>query len=186
MCGRYIFASEENEFIRRLIAKAEKSMKPEVFEEISLFDVFPGQKAIVMTASAKPDHTSFTVMIWGFAGRNSQMIINARSETAFQSSFFAGCLPCAIPASAYYEWTPQKHKYSFRIDEPFFLGGLCRVENNELHFVILTEEAASPQNEIHHRQPLLFTAKDAKAWTASAQPTLMIKNSVQKRIIEKA
>lgn len=186
MCGRYIFANDENEFILRLIRKAEASMKPEQFEKLSLFDVYPSQNALVMTWNPSGSTMHISSMKWGYEGRNGQLVINARSETAFSSSFFAGSVPCAVPASSYYEWTETRQKYIFRIDEPFFLAGLCRREQDGYHFVILTEEAAFPQNEIHDRQPVLLTLQNAKTWTASQQPTQLLHLSVPNRIIEKA
>ena len=182
MCGRYIFSNEENEFAGKIIAGAKKSLNKEIFEKISLFDVFPSDQALVVTANKNSGQLHVSPMKWGYRGRNGRIIINARSETAFQdNSFFSGSVPCAVPCSGYYEWSSDKQKYTFDIDEPFFLGGLCRFENNELYFVILTEEASFPQNEIHDRQPVLFTYKNIKAWTECSQPALLLKYSVKRR-----
>ena len=102
--------------------------------------------------------------------------------------FFAGSIPCVLPASCYYEWSKETHaRYAFRTaDECMYLGGLARQFADGWHFVILTEEAKGEARTIHDRQPLVFTYEDAKKWCASLHPTSLLENSIQYRSIVKA
>jgi putative SOS response-associated peptidase YedK len=185
MCGRYIFYDEKNQQLKEMIAAAREKMSPKEFAEISLFEVFPGQKAFAAVYDPAKQRSVIRTMQWGYSYAE-RPVINARSETCFSSSFFAGSLPCAIPASSYFEWTKTHQKYEFRTKhETIYLGALAHMENGAWHFVILTEEAKNAQAEIHPRQPLVFTYEDAKKWCASKHPTSMYANSIQERIQNK-
>lgn len=163
---------------------AEKNMKPEEFEKISLFDVHPGESAFAGYWNEEKQSTRITIMQWGFKMQN-KLVINARSETCFESSFFKDALPCVLPADSYYEWSKKPHrKYTFLTSsKPMYLAGICHKEDGRLHFVILTEEAGSPQREIHDRQPVIFNYEDAKKWCASKHPTSLLHNSIPERTI---
>lgn len=188
MCGRYRFFDEKNPKLKEIIEAARKQLPPEKFEEISLFEVFPGQKCFAGYWNAQKHAVRTTIMKWGYPSVNGRTVINARSETCFDSRFFAGSHPCAIPASSYFEWSVKpKRKYEFTAEEqPVYLGGIFHKEEDGYHFVILTEQAGSPQNEIHDRQPLLFTYENARKWCASQHPASLRSLSVSKRIILQA
>ncbi len=187
MCGRYVFNNGESDQLAELIAMAKKKLPREVFEKISLFEVYPGCSSFAGVYDPAKRKTLTKVMKWGLPSRQNKLIINARSETCFSSKFFAGCIPCALPATSYFEWSPDKERYMFRTDdEVFYLAALCRRENNEMRFVILTEEANETCAAIHHRQPVIFTYEKAKAWCTSGTPALLLKDSVQNRYFTKA
>ena len=182
MCGRYVFYDENNQQLKKIIASAKEKLPEKEFNEISLFEVFPGQKALAAVYDAKRAQVRIKVMKWGFV-QGTRSVINARSETCFTSPFFTGSVPCVIPASSYFEWTKTHQKYEFRCqDETIYLGGLAHQENEEWHFVILTEDASGKQADIHFRQPLVFNYEDAKKWCASQHPTSMYASSIQERI----
>ncbi|MEE3487038.1 MAG: SOS response-associated peptidase family protein [Bulleidia sp.] len=177
MCGRYLFFDEKNEALRDLIDAAREKMQKEDFEQISLFEVFPGQRAFAI-ASAK-EKMKLVPMLWGYQGKS--LVINARSETAFSSPFFAGSGRCVIPCSGYYEWSKQKRKYYFSVDGTAYLGALYRREADGYHFVILTEDACKPMNTIHPRMPVLFTKQDAVKWCRNSNEKEMLCASLRKR-----
>ena len=184
MCGRYVFFDEKNPKLREMIDTARKKLPEQEFEKISLFEVFPSQYCFAGYWNSSRKEVRTTIMKWGYTGFHGNTVINARSETCFESSFFAGSFPCAIPATGYYEWSVNpRRKYEFTIEEqPFYLGGIFHMENKEPHFVILTEEAGEPQRQIHSRQPLLFTYENAKKWCAAKHPASLRCLSVSKRM----
>ena len=186
MCGRYLFLTERNQKLKELAELARKQLPPDVYSKISLFEVTPGSFSFAGIYDPSKKKTVTRVMKWGFHLKN-KLIINARSETCFSSPFFADSVPCVLMASSYFEWSADKVRYEFRTDdETFYLAGLCRKEENEVHFVILTEEANDITSEVHHRQPVIFTYEKAKAWCASGTPALLLKDSVQNRYYSKA
>ena len=187
MCGRYVFYDEMNQRVQRLIETARSRYTEQEFETISLTEVFPGSRAFAGIFIPSAGQFVTRVMRWGYPAAK-KTVINARSETAFSSPFFAGSIPCVLPASYYYEWSKEPRiRYAFRIaDACMYLGGIARQIDGEWHFVILTEEAQGEQREIHTRQPLVFTYENAKKWCASQHPTSLYPCSVQKRFTDKA
>lgn len=185
MCGRYIFYDGKTIRLQKLIELAQKQMDQSVFNTVTLGEVYPSCRAFAGVFHPDNKLVITTTMVWGFTGTSGKQVINARSETASSSPFFAGSRTCVLPATSYFEWSADRKRYQFAsAEEPFYLGGLCRRENNDLHFVILTENAAGDFAYIHPRQPVIFTYEDAKRWCASMHSTPdMIGNSVQKRIL---
>lgn len=152
-------------------------MKNEDFEQISLFEVFPGQRAFTVVSDR--EKMKLVPMLWGYTGKS--LVINARSETAFSNSFFAESGRCVIPCSGYYEWSKQKKKYYFSVDGTAYLGALYRREADGYHFVILTEDACAPMHTVHPRMPVLFTREDAVKWCRNASEKEMLRASLRKR-----
>ncbi len=187
MCGRYIFYDEENKRLQALIEKAKDRLPYDRFSTVSLYEVYPSQNAFGAVYIPQKKEVESIVMKWGYPGYHGNIVINARSETAFTSSFFRDSRPCVLPATGYYEWSKDKDRYCFFIEEkPFYLGGICRRIGREICFVILTEPAAAHQLGIHDRQPVLFGYEDAKKWCASLHPTSLLENSIQYRSFVKA
>ncbi|MDD6559776.1 MAG: SOS response-associated peptidase family protein [Lactimicrobium massiliense] len=184
MCGRYQFYDNKSISIRHLIEIARQKMPPAEFEQLSLFEVFPGQKVLIGAFDQKAQRFGSCIMKWGYV-RGNGMVINARSETFLYSPFFADSFPCAIQCSGYYEWSKQpRRKYYFTSKtEPVYLAGICHQEADGLHFVILTEDARNAQKEIHDRQPIMLDQEKAKAWCKDiTMPLSQI--SLQDRIIQ--
>lgn len=100
MCGRFFL---DNETISRVMEMTGKKGWPG--ENISTGDVSPSQKALVI--SGKGMNLTPEMMRWGFKSyRSSQLLINARAETALQKPAFCDSLQrrrCVIPARHYYE-----------------------------------------------------------------------------------
>ena len=187
MCGRYLFLSEKNERLKALAEAAKERLPKETYEKLSLFEVYPGSLSLAGVYDPVKHKTVSRPMVWGLSSYDKKLIINARSETCFTSKFFADCKPCAMAASAYYEWSANKTRYAFTTDEEtFYLAGLWRYENGQMRFVILTEAANEETFRIHHRQPVIFTYEKAKAWCASDTPSLLLKDSVAERYFSKA
>ncbi|NLH62851.1 MAG: SOS response-associated peptidase [Erysipelotrichaceae bacterium] len=185
MCGRYMFYDQKNAHLKAMIDQAKEQFSEKAFAEISLFEVFPGQKAFAGIYDREKKALRIKVMQWGLPMKD-KLVINARCESLMQSSFFEGVSLCAIPASSYFEWTASHQKYEFSSDdETIYLAGIARYETALWHFAIVTEEAGGPQAEIHSRQPIVFSYEDAKKWCSAKDPTSMYASSIQKRISAK-
>ncbi|MCR5795982.1 MAG: SOS response-associated peptidase [Solobacterium sp.] len=183
MCGRYIFYDGLDPYIRSLMEAAEGIYDDSVFTQISFYDVMPSQLALaaVMTKSGSP---AVRTMRWGFPGFDGKLIINARSETFSEKKMFRDTHPCILPASAYYEWGPDRQRYAFTCSQkPVFMAGLCRKEEDGLHFMILTEEAPAPQSQVHDRQPVIFTKADSVLWMRTKKQTLITDKGLHSRIL---
>lgn len=185
MCGRYIFYDDECYVIQQLVEMASKKMSYDSFKKLSLYEVKPSNSALVAIYIPKENKIVYKSMIWGYPYKN-KLIINARSETCFDSVFFQNSYQAIVIASSYIEWDTQHIPYKFTLEEkPIYLAALAKYINKELHFVILTEEATNDQASIHSRQPLLFTKEQAKKWCTSSTPTSMFSYSLQDRIISR-
>ncbi len=183
MCGKYRALDETNDEMREIAEKLKARITPSEFEKISLFDVVPSSRSIAVWNNPSSNRCVYTVMVWGYPGARGRLVINARSETVFSSWFFRDSLPCVLPASFYYETDRNTGKrWSFYTDEKtVYLAGICRITEEGIRFVILTEEAGEPQNKIHERQPVMFDYEHAKKWCASKDPSTLLKYSIQKR-----
>ena len=164
MCGRYQFSDGENNEIFDLIARVKDAFPAKAFQSISFGEVFPGSTALAFIYVPASEKIRALGMKWGFGG--TRLVINARSETCFERPFFRDAKPCVLPASGYYEWSrnPRVKYYFTGPEKTMYLCGLFRRENNELRFVILTQDADEPQNLIHTRQPVLIPRADVLAW----------------------
>lgn len=164
MCGRYYLApddgSEELENIRRYI---ESRYGEDEAALLQSGEIFPSMRVpVVLTAAggyiAEP-------MTWGFPSfRGKQLLINARSETAGEKPTFREAMEhgrCIIPTSGFYEWSHDEagravDKYLIQIPEAkvLYLAGLYRRFDDELRFVILTQDSNAAMAAIHHRMPV--------------------------------
>ncbi len=102
----------------------------------------------------------------------TQKIHNAKLETVGDKPTFKKAFlfqRCLIPVDGFYEWKQAgkiKQPYWFHQEgqEIFFLAGLYFVEEGELRFVVLTQEAKQPVASIHHRQPVIVPPSNAQDW----------------------
>jgi len=121
MCGRYLIEDEAYADILQIlndINAAQKRINSEnltVTGEIFPTNVVPviiNDKALINTPGPEQDRNSAIVDIaavkWGFPHwKNPSVIINARSETAFEKNMFRKALRerrCVVPSSGFYEW----------------------------------------------------------------------------------
>lgn len=177
MCGRYQFSEEENSEINDLIARVREVFPSKTFESIAFGEVFPGNTALALAYDPNTNTMKALPMKWGFGER--KLVINARSETCMELPFFRDCRPCLLPASGYYEWSKNPRvKYYFTAEEKtMYLAGLFRREENELHFVILTQDAPLPQKEIHNRQPVIIPRENVMHYAMKKDRSLFERNS---------
>lgn len=179
MCGRYQFYDDKNQYIKNLLDAAKNTFNKQSFESLALKEVFPSNNALIAIKDNKTATTKFTIMKWGYPLNNS-LLINSRKEK-IDTPFYQDWNSCVIPASAYYEWSKDKRKHVFYLDDsPIFLAGLYK----DNCFSILTEDATNQQKEIHHREPVILSYEDAKKWCLTKNHNIILKKSITDRNIE--
>lgn len=152
MCGRYLFRQELNQELEAWL----ETLDEETRNDLSLHDVYPSQKTLVLAEDLKPK-----IMRWGFQKWDEKgLVINARSETVDQSSFFKDHLKarrCLIEVEGFYEWDQEKQKYLVkpRNEKHFYMAGIY-TDEPEPRFCILTTPSQGEFKELHSRFPLMI------------------------------
>lgn len=153
MCGRYLFKQNDDEELNNWI----QQLNLENPSELSLREIFPSQKTIVLTAPDSP-----AIMRWGLRKWDDKgLIINARSESVNDSPFFKEHLAkrrCLIKAEAFFEWNKDKQKNIVQgpQQKAFYMAGLYDDSTEVPTFAILTDEADGDFRKLHNRIPLFI------------------------------
>lgn len=179
MCGRYYVDDETAREIQKIISDLDKRLNP---ASIRPGEIFPTNEAAILAGDG--ERIKPYLCKWGFPNsRNKGVIINARSETAFERKMFQESLlfrRCVIPASGFFEWNKCKEKIYFTPKDSseniMYMAGLYNSFNKETRFVILTTAANSSISDIHERMPLLLSAVDLKSWILDNTSTQNILN----------
>lgn len=160
MCGRYYIDDETAREIEKLVQNIDKNIRTG--------EIFPTNQVPIL-ANNNNDIQSMLYK-WGFPNfRNKGVIINARSETAFEKPMFRKSLierRCLIPASGFFEWNSEKEKYYFtsQSEHTFYFCGLYNTFENENRFVILTTSPNNSISDIHDRMPLILPKSRYDDW----------------------
>lgn len=117
---------------------------------------------------------------------------NARIETAAEKPYFKTAWAkrhCLVPATGFYEWqtTPagkQPHYFNFS-EQMFAFAGLWEKTNvSKVTFTILTQEAAGPVSEIHHRMPVIIPPALYQDWLTGHNNTMAAQSTAFMQDIE--
>lgn len=154
MCGRYFIDKETILMIEEWLADPQ--------EEIKTGDVFPGDRALVITKNKA------RAMFWGYPFKK-RLLINARAESVRTKPTFKEAIRkrrCLIPCAHFYEWNAQKEKVSFSLKsrQPIFMAGLYESFDDGDHFTIITTDANASVSPVHHRMPLILTGRQMNLW----------------------
>lgn len=142
---------------------------------VARLNIQPGEDVIVLTGDG------FEVMRWGIipVGRVNargrpvmETIINARSETVFDKSAFAGVGRAVVIVDGWYEWTGEKRrKVAWRLygDEPLIFAAITDVWNAPggrkiKQVATVTCEPNADVAPIHHRMGVLLDKSDVDTW----------------------
>jgi putative SOS response-associated peptidase YedK len=125
------------------------------------------------------------VPLWAKDLKFGNRCINARAETLAASPAFKAAYRarrCLVPVSAFYEWTGAPgHKVKWRIgvaEQPLFaLAGLWERWRDAAHedapavetYTIVTTAANAQMAPIHHRMPLIVSARHYAQWLDATQ-----------------
>lgn len=165
MCGRYNFTVEQSEEIHEILEKINAKVQG---KQARTGEVFPTNLAPVLID--EENKVSPVLGNWGFPKFNQKgVIINARSETAFEKKTFRDSLlnrRCIIPSTGFYEWDNEKKKFLFQREgtNALYMAGLYNFYKNEMRFVILTTDANESMKEVHSRMPLVITKEEISTW----------------------
>ena len=167
MCGRYYYDQDTADDIERLTGQ-----RPET--EDFAGDVYPSTEGVVLCGrdTLKPEK-----MCWGFPGfKGSQLIINARAESALEKRMFAESVlnrRCIIPAKWFYEWDKDKNKARFTFDgtPSVYMAGFYDLKDSVKRYVILTTAANESMIRTHDRMPLILSESEIEDWIFDPQRT---------------
>ena len=127
-------------------------------------------------------------------------MFNAKSETAHKSPAFKEPFVkrrCVVPISGFYEWCRQNNQKVpyFIVPEEhdgLLLAGLWDSWRNKeandglgetlLSFTILTTAANEAMKFVHHRQPVMLSLEEARAWLDLDTPTQELKYLFDSRL----
>ncbi len=187
MCGRYNFTLEESEEIMEILEKLNAKFQD---KEIRTGEIFPTNQAPILIEERK--NISPTLSAWGFPKFDGKgVIINARSETAFEKKTFRDSLlnrRCIIPSTGFYEWNSQKKKYLFNLEgtSMLYMAGLYSYYRDELRFVVLTTDANESMQEIHNRMPLIIPKDEIETWIMDDQLTNDLLHRIPPQVVKTA
>lgn len=150
----------------------------QVADEPPRRNISPGQEIVVLTPEGR-----LARMRWGIipVGRKNargrpvmETLINARSETVFEKSAYAGVGRCVIPADGWYEWTgAARRKTAWAITAksgaPLWFAGICDLwrapGGRELwQAAAVTCEPNADVRDIHHRMGVLLDVAALPTW----------------------
>ncbi|MGR3492885.1 MAG: SOS response-associated peptidase [Shimia sp.] len=151
-------------------------------EDAPRHNISPGQPIITFCEGR------LTHMRWGIipVGRTNargrpvmETLINARSETVFDKSAYAGVRRCIVPADGWYEWTGAKgRKTPWRLSRTD--GALCLFAaiydvwvapggTEVAQVATITCEPNEEVRPIHHRMGVMIAPPDLEAWLNGAE-----------------
>ena len=168
MCGRYAFFTDrELAEIDEILDKIDQDLNR---DKMKTGEIFPTDLAPVLVPGPEP--VTPKLMKWGFPGFTGKgVIINARSETAWDKKMFASSLRerrCAVPTTGFYEWDKEKNKFIFNMPDSgvLYLAGLYNRFEGEDRFVILTRNAQGTIAGVHDRMPVILPKRQISDWLA--------------------
>lgn len=172
MCGRYNFTVEQNDEIIEILEKLNAKFHNTA---VKTGDIYPTNQAPILTL--EKEEITPVISTWGFPKFDQKgVIINARSESAFEKKTFRDSLVnrrCIVPSTGFYEWDSNKRKFKFHMEgsKILYMAGLYNYYKEELRFVILTTQANESMSEIHDRMPLVIPKQEIAAWVKDSQAT---------------
>lgn len=178
MCARFTLTRPDLSGVARLLgAELDPS---EAALHRPRYNVAPSQVAFVVRAGG--GRTRLQPARFGFPGRQGQLVVNARAETAgrlpmFREAFQEG--RCVVPSDGFFEWRGAAGKrqplWYHRPDGGLVLmAGLARsAADGQLEFVILTTPANGEVRGVHDRMPALLSPEEAAVWLAQPEPALL-------------
>ena len=176
MCGRYSQGSE----ISKLISRFQVPLPQ--FSYSPRYNIAPSQNAPIIIHQEERTLALYRwglIPPWAKSPNIGQKMINARAETIEEKPSFKKLVQskrCLVPADGFYEWMvnpDSKTKTPTRIilksKELFAFAGLWDnwkgPSGEEINsFTIITTQANSAIQAIHHRMPVILFPEDEEPW----------------------
>lgn len=188
MCGRYQFSTGEYKEFQQIVRDAQRRSSGQ-HNELNFpmaGDIAPTDEAPVLVSSGSKVVAEF--QRWGIPGWRGGLMINARAETVCEKPMFRRSIAaqrCVVPATGYYEWDKEKHKYFFQIPgKPLYLAGIFDNVEGVNCFVVLTTKPNTTVHDIHDRMPLLLSSEQIRPWLTSAQDALQLLTIVPPTLVK--
>ncbi len=184
MCGRFAFTDNEEKVIKDFqIEHSEVFLKPR-------YNISPSQDIPVIIQ--QNEMRRLETRRWGlipFWSKIPKAMINARAESASEKPAFKQAFRkkrCLIPASGFFEWAKKSKK-----KQPYFI---CLKNKSPMSFAglweewsapdgkiiktcaILTIEANSYLQSIHHRMPVILDPEKGINWLDESGNEASLKN----------
>ncbi|KQL35123.1 SOS response-associated peptidase [Psychrobacillus sp. FJAT-21963] len=182
MCGRYTLFTNYEQLMDRFdvaVAMDEEFYAPS-------FNIAPSQQVVAIIHDGKSNRMGQLkwglVPSWSKDEKIGYKMINARAETVDEKPSFRQAFlkrRCLIPMNSFYEWkTTTSGKVPMLIkmksDELFTVAGLWEMwkapDGKSIYTcTLLTTEANTLMEDIHHRMPVIFKQENEKNWLDSLQ-----------------
>ena len=183
MCGRFAFYSPSEATAALFGASGSIDLKPR-------YNIAPTQDIAAIRDT--DDGRELTTFRWGlvpFWAKDPSIgnrLINARAETVAEKPAFRAAFRrrrCLVLADGFYEWKkegPGKTPYliSLASGEPFALAGLWehwKAKETDATIdsaTLITTEASSFMQQLHHRMPVVLEPATAERWLAGDDDVL--------------
>ncbi len=176
MCGRFVLTLP-TDALARLFDAAPGNDLP----DLPNWNICPTDR--VHAVSSAGGRRRIEAMRWGFiphwakSETDGPLLINARAETLAAKPAFreaARTRRCLIPADGFYEWTRDDSGgrdpwFIRREDEaPIAFAGLWQDWRDTRSCAIVTTAAAGRVARLHHRMPVILSARDWPLWLGEA------------------
>lgn len=191
MCGRYNFTVEGSEELQEIIDNLNaKAKSPFQGKTLKTGEIFPTDLAPILIE--EENKVSVAASSWGFPKYDKKgVIINARSETAFEKKTFRNSLlncRCIIPSTGFYEWDSSKKKFIFNMEgsKALYMAGLYAYYGSEMRFVILTTDANESIKDVHTRMPLVIPKEEISSWILDYSTTNDFLQKVPPKLVKEA
>lgn len=172
MCGR-IIVSKTYEEVKSYIAEHYNNTQFTCALNLPAYNIAPAQKIITL----KYENSLYQASLqnWGIKlDYLKKMLINIRAESIitkpyFQNLFISG--RCLILVDGFYEWreednSKQPYRFYFADNNLFALAGvwLKNPLDKTSSCGIITTNANSLMQSIHHRMPLILSLEESKSY----------------------
>lgn len=174
MCGRYTLTKPKKSLESHFRAQLPKG------EHRQRYNIAPTQALPVVVASHGA--RAMEAMRWGLVPswakdlKSQSPLINARAETLQEKPSFKNSFQtkrCLVPADGFYEWVKQdsgKVPYWIHLagEELFAFAGIWaewgKGDECLRSFAIITTEANSALQSLHHRMPVILDSDTFDSW----------------------
>ncbi|WP_068677686.1 SOS response-associated peptidase [Oceanobacillus sp. Castelsardo] len=174
MCGRYTLLQDELEILEEFdIDESIDSYQPS-------YNIAPGQNVLAIIHDGRKKRAGYLrwglVPSWAKDEKIGYKMINARSETAHEKPSFKKLMSqkrCLIVADSFYEWKKadgekQPKRIQIKDRNLFTFAGLWDkwIQGDKVLFTctILTKEANTFMQDIHHRMPIILPKEKENEW----------------------
>ena len=193
MCGRFTLYTDLKVLAERFVFDSSDLQNQGGFNPT--YNIAPTQQVLVVTKEPNTHDNKIEIMKWGFpiswkrTRKDSQFLINARSETVSKKSSFRDSFNnrrCLILADGFYEWKntsagKRPVHVQLKKSKPFAFAGIWEpASDNSKNYdpklisfcTIITTPANTFMSPIHNRMPVILKQQNEQKWITKGPTTL--------------